>query len=347
MDIGGAAGAGAVAGVGGATVKNNKLYRQVRATSRAIWLYYLLPCGALYFGLAWLAGVNQIAALFICVGVFFALLMVGNYMWVGAVLRHSTLLTAEVLSCARQREYREQGGAKTLYADYYLATLQITAGDTPLRVEQIFDYRLTQGENIPVYYNQKTGAIVAKKQVDACASSRGNGLMYGVMGFCFLVAGCIVVVPKLGGLWANGEFWKVVFGYFISLVFVLLGGYIVADSRKKLRSRGVNCIRVKGVLTSFQVGDSTDSNGDTITIYYPVYTYQWGDQVCHYTSCTGSNRRQHPGASANLYVNPQTGSIFEEREARQGAHMGYIFAALGALVLGILLFLTIGGKMQF
>lgn len=310
---------------------NEVFINQVRSTSKFITLFYLLPCVAVYLVLTFLLKLNHIATLFICVGLFNVLLLVGNYISVSKTEKNDDKVHAQVISCEKKKEYKMRGGRKCLQAEYYLVSFRMPGDCEEKDLEYITEKKMKTGSYVNIYINRKNGFIITEEELEECKATSGSKPMAFLIGICFFIAACIIVIPKIGGVVSSKGFWMMVFGYFVSITFIIIGCFAVKSSRSKSKAK-FECRKIPAVLTCFVEKSSTDTQGSMSISYFPVFEYEINGETHSYQSSMSGSRKRREGSKTTIYLNYETGEVFEEHEIKASGKIGYKLPIVGAIL---------------
>ena len=198
------------------------------------------------------------------------------------------------------------------------------------------------GDVIRCRYVDKTGLLLPESSPELQA-----GLKRAVLGFVifFFVFIGIVAAMLWGmqGLKDPSENATIVFGYFISVLFMAVG--VLGIYKKVKRSQNAhNMLSFLGVQVDYTVGTSKDSEGTETDIYYPVYEYDWGGEKRRLSSNIGSSGKKYRtiGRQVQILVNPQTREAICKEDEKAGDVIFLIFGIVGLATLALMLALSFG-----
>lgn len=246
-----------------------------------------------------------------------------------------------VLSCEQKADVDEEAGE---IVGCYEVTVDFYDLNGKVLVKTIqSEKQYMVGDVIRCSYLDKTGTLFPET-----AFALQEGVKHGVVVFViFFLVFMGVVAAILWGMQHVSEQSEgavaLVFGYFISIVFIAVGILGIHKKVKRLQDAN-NMLMYTGVLVDYTEEISTDSDGDTQKVYHPIYEYDWGGEKRRLFGNAGSSGKKYRtiGRQVHILVNPKTGEAIcrEDENANEGAAVA--FGVIGVAVFALMLALSLG-----
>lgn len=283
----------------------------------------------------------MIYLLFVVVLLFFTGAALYSLIMPGHVARKGRQVDARVLSCEEVRPgvagSREGNSCYEVTVDFYgLKGEDIKKtffSQTPYGVGSVMRSR----------YLDKKGRFYPGLSEDAKKTNRLSGIL--ILGVCILMLALVLFL-----WWMDVEYdgekpqWFIHgFGYFVSILFIAVGvSGMVRWKRLEKHVAGMQVL--EGVQVSFREEWSTDSDGDRIRIYYPVYEYELMGEKRRYESRMGGNAKKYRqvGRVVHMLWDHGTDEVFCREDEKSSFGMQAIFGAVGFLTLLLMLYLSFG-----
>lgn len=115
----------------------------------------------------------------------------------------------------------------------------------------------------------------------------------------------------------------------LGLLLLALGYYLYRRAQQWMATAQT----ATGQIMELQEKESTDSEGDTTVLHYPVVRFQYGNQWVEFRNALNVNPARFPvGTTTTVWYNPQ-----RPEDARVDARSGNLVGPLTCAVMGLLL----------
>lgn len=242
-----------------------------------------------------------------------------------------------VLSCEEKvLRNGETAGYYELTVDFYDLKGEVIVKTLPSATPYM------AGDVIRCRYLDKTGTLLSQGATELQAGARRAALVFVIITVAIIgiLAVILWAVRNVGEL-PNGV--ALLSGYFIGIVFTAVG--VIGLHKKIKRAQDAkNMFSLTGVQVDYTVGRSTDSDGSTTKVYYPIYEYDWGGERRRLSSNIGASGKKYRtiGRQVHILVNPQTGDAYCQEDAKAGDGIVLLFGFVGILAIGIMLAISFG-----
>ena len=162
------------------------------------------------------------------------------------------------------------------------------------------------------------------------------GLILAIVLFAFFSS----IYPELESFVVNK-----IFAPGISILFIMIGiGCLKNYFKKKATINSDNTRIIQATLIGYKRELSHDDDGSRYS-YFPVYAYNQGMDTHQMTSQYSSTPKLKKGTKVNLYMDQETGKLFEKRTAKSDLILAAGFGGMGLLVLIIVIAGYVSGAM--
>lgn len=283
----------------------------------------------------------MIYLIFVIVLLFFTGAALYSLIMSGHVARKGRQVDVRVLSCEEVRPGDagpgESGSCYEVTVDFY--------GMKGEEIKKTFFSQTSHevGSVIRSRYLDKRGRLYPGVSEDEGKSNRLSGIL--ILGVCVLMLALVLFL-----WWLDGEYegempqWFIHgFGYFISILFIIVGVSGIVRW-KRLEKRAADMQVLEGVQISFREEWSTDSDGDRIRIYYPVYEYELMGEKRRYESRMGGSAKKfrQVGRKVHMMRDYDTDQVYCREDEKSSFGMQMIFGVVGFLTLLLMLYLSFG-----
>lgn len=249
------------------------------------------------------------------------------------VLKKGRQVDVRVISC-EQRTCRGEG---EISAVYYEVTVDFydLKGETIIKVLRS-DTPYLSGDVIRCRYLDKAGILQIEPDEAEKISGKHGILLFLVVFLIFAVVLGLVYWKQKNGEWTESA--KLVFGYFIGVMFTGVGAFGIR-SKVNMAHKMQNMFSRTGVLVDYTTDYSTDSDGDSIELYSPIYEYEWGGEQKRIGSSMSASGKKYRniGKKVHILVDPHTGEAFCQEDKKTGANMMLFFGAVGIVIIALML----------
>lgn len=269
--------------------------------------------------------------LFFLIGV--AIMALGIYALQNERKKEKTMRRrAVVQSCTR-------GYMDSVYQgeNYYDITLEVYAQYGTVYKTIARKAEMYPGEACDVYYDEQNDTI---ELVDKLKNSNKSG------GWAFIIFGVLWCLIIGAAMWAeyskeSSEGIGIVFGYVISVAFILIGANMVILKPLKLKRDMVNCQVVPGSLIDYTVKRGKKGR----KLYCPIYGYYYNGEDRTVSASISSNLRKYTqiGRQVSIIINAKTGEVYCKEDANDERGMGVIFGILGLAAFVLMVVNSING----
>lgn len=265
------------------------------------------------------------------------LVVVGSLFYVflipAYVARKGRQVDVRVLSCEKKTDEGES---------YYNVTVDFydLKGESIVKTV-ISEKRYEDGEVIRCRYLDKKGFL----QLETGADLKREYFKFSIV-FGFIIAVFLFMLLVMWWTWNEEELpgaFKAGFGYFIGIIFMLLG--ILGIRQKISLARDKRNMQIRqGVLVDFTVEHSSNEDGDDIEACYPIYEYEWAGDKRQLIGQMNSDSKKHRalGRKVHILVEPQTGRAVCEEDEKVAGNLLLAFGVIGVIVFAIMLAISFG-----
>lgn len=283
----------------------------------------------------------MIYLIFVVVLLFFTGAALYSLIMSGHVASKGRQVDARVLSCEEVRPGdagpRGDSSCYEVTVDFY--------GLKGEEIKKTFFSRTPYGVGsvIRSRYLDKRGRFYPGVSEDEGKSNRLSGIL--ILGVCILMLALVLFL-----WWMDWEYdgekpqWFIHgFGYVVSILFIAVGASGIVRW-KRLKKRAADMQVLEGVQISFREEWSTDSDGDRIRIYYPVYEYELMGEKRRYESRMGGNAKKYRqvGRKVHMLRDHGTNEVFCREDEKSSFGLQAIFGVVGFLTLLLMLYLSFG-----
>lgn len=195
------------------------------------------------------------------------------------------------------------------------------------------------GSYVRGYYDESKDKFMKEADVK---TNEGAG-PYIMIASGLVICAIMILVLWMQNSQANSQVGVRIFGYIISVVFVLVGAWVGIGTPLRRKKEMSNCHTVPGVLVDYKVED--DDNG---TSYFPVYEYYVYGEPRRIGSTVGGSAAKYCqlGRQVTIVINDKTGEVYCAEDNKTSGKVGILFLVLGLATLALLIGLDIREKKE-
>ncbi len=186
------------------------------------------------------------------------------------------------------------------------------------------------GAYVRGYYDESNDKFMKESDVK---TNEGAG-PYIMIASGLVICAIMILVLWMQNSEANSQVGARIFGYIISVVFVLVGAWVGIGTPLRRKKEMLNCHTVPGVLVDYKAED--DDNG---TSYFPVYEYYVYGEPRRIGSPVGgsANKYRQLGRQVTIVINDKTGEVYCAEDNKTSGKLGILFLVIGLGVLALLI----------
>lgn len=209
--------------------------------------------------------------------------------------------------------------------------IEIVTGQGVITKELVEECPREVGSYVRGYYDESNDKFMKESDVK---TNEGAG-PYIMIASGLVICAIMILVLWMQNSQANAEAGGRIFGYIISVVFVIAGAWVGIGTPLRRKKEMINCHTVPGTLVDYKA--EADDNG---TSYFPVYEYYVYGEPRRIGSTVGGSAAKYRqiGRQVSIVINDKTGETYCAEDNKASGKLGILFLVIGLVVLAILVY---------